>query len=231
MNISRLRLTGACSRAYSSNFSSRAEHHNLLERLAGLLRETAQPVAVVTTHASANSNDQDVAHPYHGATLSSFTSISFHPYPVIAFSLRVPSRMATLLRSAKDHAFAMNILSDSQESVALAFSRPDLFPRPFIGCPYKTNEDGLPVINGVLGSLSCRTLISLPLHNLERPDDKTLAQTQSAEPPKGSSELFLAKVLRVDINETEKSHLPLVYHRRKYVTVDLTPGKPNARHG
>lgn len=35
---------------------------------------------------------------YHGATLTSFTSLTLHPYPLVAFSLRLPSRMADCLR-------------------------------------------------------------------------------------------------------------------------------------
>lgn len=35
---------------------------------------------------------------YHGATLSSFTSLTLHPHPLVAFSLRLPSRMADYLR-------------------------------------------------------------------------------------------------------------------------------------
>ena len=35
---------------------------------------------------------------YHGATLSSFTSLTLHPQPLVAFSLRLPSRLADYLR-------------------------------------------------------------------------------------------------------------------------------------
>jgi len=35
---------------------------------------------------------------YHGTTLSSFTSLTLHPHPLVAFSVRLPSRMADYLR-------------------------------------------------------------------------------------------------------------------------------------
>ena len=43
----------------------------------------------------------EVAHSrsrYHGTTLSSFTSLTLHPHPLVAFSVRLPSRMADYLR-------------------------------------------------------------------------------------------------------------------------------------
>lgn len=35
---------------------------------------------------------------FHGTTLSSFTSLTLHPHPLVAFSVRLPSRMADYLR-------------------------------------------------------------------------------------------------------------------------------------
>ena len=71
-----------------------------------LLRESAQPVAVVTTKTKTKADSSALSSPsassndhsrYHGATLSSFTSIAMDPHPLVAFSLRIPSRMATYL--------------------------------------------------------------------------------------------------------------------------------------
>jgi flavin reductase (DIM6/NTAB) family NADH-FMN oxidoreductase RutF len=38
---------------------------------------------------------------YHGATLSSFSSIALHPEPLVSFSLRLPSRLADALRPSR----------------------------------------------------------------------------------------------------------------------------------
>lgn len=86
--------------------------------LRTLLREVAQPVAVVTsfmppghspshTHpAAAHTHSHIPLHShrhheqnlnFHGATLSSFSSIAMDPHPLVAFALRVPSRMAATL--------------------------------------------------------------------------------------------------------------------------------------
>lgn len=39
---------------------------------------------------------------YHGATLSSFSSIALHPDPLVSFSLRLPSRLADALRPPRN---------------------------------------------------------------------------------------------------------------------------------
>lgn len=72
---------------------------------------------------------------YHGATLSSFSSIALHPEPLVSFSLRLPSRLADALRpppqtSAKDTQtsttkddppiFSINILSGRPECETIA---------------------------------------------------------------------------------------------------------------
>ncbi|ESK85540.1 flavin reductase like domain-containing protein [Moniliophthora roreri MCA 2997] len=84
-----------------------SSHHNapdldVKHQLRALLRESAQPVTVVTAllPSSSSTEREDIAKRYHGATLSSFTSIAMDPYPLISFSLRVPSRMGKGLSSA-----------------------------------------------------------------------------------------------------------------------------------
>ena len=140
-------------------------HNGTLKHdLRELLRETAQPVAVVTSRSFGTT--------FHGATLSSFTSIAMDPYPLVSFSLRIPSRMATSLTSSyltspKVSYMVINILSAAQADVAVRFSRPDLHKDPFVSTPYHLTEEGLPVIEGSLGALSC-TLVtrSWPLQPL-----------------------------------------------------------------
>ena len=75
------------------------------DQLRQLLRETAQPVAVVMTPLEGStpiSTRNATQSAYHGATLSLLTFIAFGPYPLVAFSLCVPSRTAAALNSHVD---------------------------------------------------------------------------------------------------------------------------------
>ncbi|KAI0630776.1 flavin reductase like domain-containing protein [Trametes polyzona] len=207
-------------RTFSSNVDT------VRDDLRSLLRETAQPVAVVTSFMDPSS-PETAAHPnrYHGATLSSFSSISMDPHPLVAFSLRIPSRMATALTSAHSSTslsshMVINILSERQAHAALRFSRADLYPEPFVGLPHSLTKEGLPVLDGAVGAMSCRLVAaSWPLHDLE---SLTAGGKEGAPEWKGegvASELFIAQVIRVEHAPGSGDGLrPLLYHRRGYVT-------------
>ena len=117
------RLRWSPSSSYASGrcltTASASNEHELATKdaLRKLLRETAQPVAVVTSYYPFDGVGVDFEEgldglgniantttatastkKFHGATLSSFSSIALDPYPLIAFSLRIPSRMATSLK-------------------------------------------------------------------------------------------------------------------------------------
>lgn len=219
------------------------------ENLRALLQHTAQPVSVLTVKSATGSE------PYHGATLSSFSSISFHPFPIISFALQLPSRSADALQSriaqssstlpqgATDNQpeahLVINILSAHQSDTAIRFSRPDLYPKPFLDHPsarYTLTGEGIPKFVGSLGVLSCSLLASLPLNAAS--DTRRLARAMEAhalpsgvevEPGSSSSMLYLARVLRIEATEEAREGsrmgpedewpLPLVYHRREYGTV------------
>lgn len=227
-----------------------------------LLRDIAQPVAVVTSFmpsdpSSSSSTTNTLNHEkssiYHGATLSSFTSIAMDPYPLIAFSLRIPSRMASALTTlsrtgsalASDKAhMVVNLLSASQASTSVMFSRPDLHPTPFVGTsasagvPYTLSDEQLPILDGVVGAISCRLVGGpIPLYDLDHLELSTKGTnlTSSLDPGpimpvlgRGgvASELFIARVVRVERVRSEEEEveddcertLPLVYHRRGYTS-------------
>ena len=211
------------SQRYMSSLKSETKN-----ALRHLLRETAQPVAVVTSFYPFDGvpEDEELPHhkKFHGATLSSFTSIALDPDPLVAFSLRIPSRMATSLkeRMAQDRAsnpqrtpnLVINLLSNTQADTAHHFARADLFPEPFRITPYTLSAEGLPVLTGSLGALSCELISCTPLHNL---------CDENVDVSKGViSELFISRVARVeDVGElaSKGETLPLVYYRRKYGTV------------
>lgn len=198
------------------------EEQKLKQDLRILLRHVAQPVAVVTTFMR---GDSDAA-TFHGATLSSFTSIAMDPYPLISFALRIPSRMAISLDAAASDSLqdpstpshlVVNLLSAQQASIAINFSRPDLYPRPFDSVAYKLTEEGIPMLDGTLGALSCK-LVSrpIPLHDLDLLRDGDLRSAVPLKKEDVASELFIARVLRVE-SMSERT-LPLVYYRRSYTT-------------
>lgn len=242
----------------STSSSPHNDNTDVHSRVRALLRETAQPVAVITSYmpssSSSNSSTNTPPHPFHGATLSSFASISMSPHPLVAFSLRVPSRMATTLSllSSGDYTqfrhtgsdqlptethLVANILSASQPHTALLFSRPDLHPRPFDDVQWSSTREGLPIIHGSLGVMSCRIVAGpWPLHDLDalggRNDRQGESEAVAGTGGAGdvSSELFIARVVRVEDvlpSEVEAKEngedsalrtLPLLYHRRRYAT-------------
>ncbi|KAF7371105.1 hypothetical protein MSAN_00745400 [Mycena sanguinolenta] len=207
-------------RSYSSTRCS-AGTEATKNGLRALLRQTAQPVAVVT---SILKRDPDV---YHGATLSSFTSIAMDPLPLVAFALRIPSRMADSLNTLSSH-MVINLLSAEQATIATTFSRADLYPHPFSTTPYFLNKDGLPVIRGSLGAVACKLVSKVPLRDLGH------AYTAEEKIPDrtNGSELFIAEVLRVEEGVLRGDALPLLYHRRVYTTCtpsDLDHPEPHSK--
>ncbi|WVO15322.1 hypothetical protein L204_102978 [Cryptococcus depauperatus] len=81
-------------RHYGTAIQSKPDIAVLLRKV---MRNVAQPVAIAVATTPPSSSPTPVAK-YHGATLTSFTSLTLHPRPLVAFSLRLPSRMADCLR-------------------------------------------------------------------------------------------------------------------------------------
>ncbi|KAF8200395.1 flavin reductase like domain-containing protein [Pholiota molesta] len=282
-----------CHPRTSTNIGDNDKPRKLKDDLRRLLRDIAQPVAVVTsfmpssdlldssTVPSTNettlsssptlnggygNGNTPIGCKYHGATLSSFTSIAMDPHPLVAFALRIPSRMATTLSllafpippssstssslpqtsptSDPSSHMVINLLSASQASTAVTFSRPDLYPTPFLAgsqseeLKYTLNEDGLPVLHGVVGALSCELVGGpIPLHDLDYFSAGPGAKVKQPVLNNGdvASELFIARIVRVedvrsldtdseneDQEEWERT-LPLIYHRRSYTSCHSRP--------
>ncbi|KAH9004582.1 flavin reductase like domain-containing protein [Lactarius hatsudake] len=214
---------------WSSSAVARCRNvHGLSHKMRALLRETAQPVAVVTSlMPSPDPARRSHSSPsnFHGATLSSFTSISMSPHHLVAFSLRVPSQASV----PRAH-MVINLLAAPQARVATLFSRPDLHPLPFEDpeIQWSLSHDGFPVLHGCLGALSCRVVgAPWPLHDLVALGDSVThkAEEEAVDVGDVQSELFIAQVMRVEdvpqaedlVDDTLRT-LPLVYHRRGYTT-------------
>jgi flavin reductase (DIM6/NTAB) family NADH-FMN oxidoreductase RutF len=127
----------------------------------------------------------------------------------------------------------INLLAAPQAHAAVLFSRPDFHPRPFEdpGIQWSLSHDGLPILHGSLGALSCRVVgTPWPLNDLSALGDKMIHKTEatsgSVDPGGVESELFIAQVMRVeDVPQVENvgyddniRTLPLIYHRRGYTT-------------
>ncbi|KIY44967.1 hypothetical protein FISHEDRAFT_50360 [Fistulina hepatica ATCC 64428] len=197
------------------------------DQLRSVLRETAQPVAVVA------SRPDGVTASLHGATLSSFTSIAMDPHPLVSFALRLPSRMSASLKDAYsrgDALLTISLLSSIQKDVAIMFSRPDLYPAPFQSVECELTPENLPKFPHALGALVCRLVSpAVPLYDMNFLDalmregqSRPLAVVPPLSAGSVISELFIAQVLRV---EAGSGVSPLLYYRRKYTTC-VDPKRP-----
>ena len=84
--------------------------------------------------------------------------------PLVAFALRMPSRMASSLDASQPDQVShmvVNLVSAAQASISVKYSRPDLYPEPsFSSIPYSLSEEGLPIIDDSLGAISCKLVSS-----------------------------------------------------------------------
>lgn len=218
----------------SSPSPTPASDEALASSIRQLMRTSAQPVAVITTILP----DERSA---HGATLSSFSTISLDP-PLVAFSIRTPSRLAEALShhgSTSDCGahFTINVLSEEQEDVANSFARPGLEPCSLIDLQARStnahtttdhpliyagtllskhakSRDGcpIPVLTESLGALSCSLV-----HRLNLRDAFSSSSNQAAN---GSSDLFIARIHAVeDLGDLARTKKPLIYRNRGFTTV------------
>ncbi|KAK0238488.1 flavin reductase like domain-containing protein [Armillaria nabsnona] len=181
-----------------------------------LMRRAAQPVAVVTALTREG-------YRYHGATLSSFTSIALDPHPLVAFSLRMPSRLANAIKTIPPNPstphLVVNILAEHQPHRAEDFV--NATENMWDHIPHTHSQEGIPVLSGSLGAISCRLVAPpIPLHDLDFLESGV--EERLAEAPVLSSELYLARVLRVEKVDQEaglkREVLPLIYRHRTYTT-------------
>jgi len=216
--------------------------------LRQLMVHCAQPVAIITTQLPENRIQDSTSTTavdysrFHGATISSFSSIGMHPYPMISFSLQLPSRLAAALRPLPSSSpptqpirFVVNILSATQISLAKRFAQRDPFQDEDIqlGRGLALTKDGQPMLLGCLGNITCTVVRSIPL-DLEKVGMPETADGVSTRPGQ-TSELFIGKVVRVeqrhygpigeqfeDIHtrhEEPVERRPMVYYQKEFLTV------------
>ena len=121
----------------------------------------------------------------------------------------------------------INILSACQASTAVRFANARLHPHPFAEARYSLTKDGLPILHDSLRAISCKLVLPpKPLHELDAFDLEGWNQREKEgwNGPGVASELFIARVMRVEEVPTDEVNnplrtLPLVYHRQGYGTV------------
>ena len=102
---------------------------------------------------------------------------------------------------------------------------------------YRLNADGIPILDGSLGALTCRLVsAAVPLYDraylkalgVDEPPEAVIPKLQSGGV---ISELFVAEVLRVEEStalyegQDDLQSLPLLYHRQAFTTI-LPPPTP-----
>jgi len=199
-----------------------------------LFRRVAQPVAVLTAHIPPHSSSTPTTPPNeqehnHGATLSSLTSISLSP-PLVSFSLRLPSRLASHLArppntcSTQSPSFKLHLLSPKQEDLARLFARQALLPHPALPSadtdwsiePKFDSRVFREIEENGLGSLECRIVKSVDLWDIE----ETGQRENHGKAEKGQqmkSQLFIAQVDKVELGEGKGS---LCWMEQSYRSVE-----------
>ncbi|WWC91276.1 uncharacterized protein L201_006219 [Kwoniella dendrophila CBS 6074] len=145
-------------------FSDKVNDPSIL--LREVMRNVAQPVAVAVTSVPSTSTLYGKSK-YHGATLTSFTSLTLYPFPLVAFSLRLPSRMADCLRPFRTH-IDHNHPSSSYTSSSKTTKQ-------------NTNIDQIQIPNTIKGiTLPPKSELPWPLSKLPMPE----------QPPEWAKSLF-----------------------------------------
>ncbi|KAK0569764.1 hypothetical protein OC861_000601 [Tilletia horrida] len=137
--------TGSRSQSTSSSATAKLPPIERVQKdLREAMRNVAQPVAIITARLPSLESAEDQVL-FHGATISSFTTISMNP-PLVAFSLQTPSRIANAIETHPNSAlaspgsqpseerkphFLINLLSYSQAGSAASFAKPGLLPLRF----------------------------------------------------------------------------------------------------
>ncbi|GAA6017427.1 hypothetical protein JCM11491_006654 [Sporobolomyces phaffii] len=222
-----------------------------------LFRRVAQPVAVLTAHLPPRSLDptgpaptpatdahgDDVREHNHGATLSSLTSISLSP-PLVSFSLRLPSRLATHLASTPRPRFRVHLLSPREEDLARVFARQAPLPDSAAPSPSATttqtdwstepafdasvfrrlaDDSNANATAAGLGSIECTVVHTVDLWRIDDADRTTTDRTDDAD---NRSQLFVARVESVKLGDRGESAGAgsLVWMEQQYRAIDSKEG-------
>ncbi len=126
----------------------------------------------------------------HGMTVNSFTSVSLEPMLTLICLDKGATTTEILRRTVK---FTVNILHTDQKHLARRFAESDNERDRFDGIGYTISEEGTPILDDVLGYLTC-TVINIV--------------------EGGDHYIFIGEV--VDLAYAENDRQPLLYYRGNY---------------
>jgi flavin reductase (DIM6/NTAB) family NADH-FMN oxidoreductase RutF len=130
---------------------------------------------------------------YFGLTVNAFCSISLNP-PLILVSLDLLSQTYASIRQSG--VFAVNVLTQEQEPLALRFARKDLSSKTFDDIAIRASETtGVPLFTEALAYIECRV---------------------ANEYPGGDHALVLGEVVSVDYSDNRLANEPLLYYRSTF---------------
>jgi flavin reductase (DIM6/NTAB) family NADH-FMN oxidoreductase RutF len=130
---------------------------------------------------------------YFGLTVNAFCSVSLNP-PLILVSLDLKSQTYASMRQSR--VFAVNVLTQEQEPLALRFARKDLASKTFDDIALRVGETtGVPLFTDALARIECRV---------------------STEYPGGDHALMLGEVVSVDYGDDHLAQEPLLYYRSAF---------------
>ena len=124
----------------------------------------------------------------NGLTVTAFSSVSLAP-PLVLISIDLANDSWPAIRHSSR--FNVHLLAAGQEAWSRRFSEHPNGTDPFVGFDYRTDEHGLPILDGALVRLACRVVQEIPA---------------------GDHLLFLGLVEAIDVGEGN----PLLYFRGAY---------------
>lgn len=151
--------------------------------IRNVLGHFATGVTVITT--------SDITGKPFGLTVNSFTSLSLNP-PLVVVCVDKTVDCYSCFDESK--VFAVNILSEDQEELSRRFATKGI--EKFAGIQWRMGEHGLPLLDGVIGTIECKV-------------------TRSYEG--GDHTIFLGEIL----SATAKGDRPLLFFKGKYHRLPL----------
>ncbi|KAG0335338.1 hypothetical protein BG000_007574 [Podila horticola] len=118
------------------------------ENLRKVLRKVPFPVVIVSTNSPTDPTQR------RGITVSSFTSISLQPIPLIAFCVKLPSRASTALHESNQ--FVVQFLAEDQIAHSVAFSSSVAPPKEVVAKRRAQDKD----IEAIVQEAGKQTLIN-----------------------------------------------------------------------
>ncbi len=130
---------------------------------------------------------------YYGITVNAFCSVSLNP-PLVLISIDKTTKTHAVL--AQSRVYAVNILSENQQEYSARFARREGDSvKTFDDIKFTTGETGSPLFEEALAYADCRVV---------------------AEYEGGDHTLFMAEVLDIHYNQSEKIPEPIIYYRSNY---------------